>query len=454
MHHAKYVVKFFEQALTLCQILRFSYAILIPEGVIDMIEVIYKDEKQEPKGNEEAFELPRNIRQIGLANEDYRIYIEDYVYTFLGKVLQSDEDNKEKCMSAVLTGQLKWNGGITYVFIKGALTVEDDEITEEHIDLTDTLWQKIHEEQEKYFDGQDIVGWFLGKKGLMMEPSEFLIKVHQKHFGGDKVLMLMDPTEKEETFFRYENNYLIKTNGFYIYYEKNPQMQNYMVEKNPELYQNQREEIQDEAVHTFRKIIQKKNQGKKRETEEHTSVFSYAATACLVLAIVAVGGKMYKNYQLMESVNPKTEQVSAKKKITVIPEKTDDPAVAKKKETVKTEITKAAITQAEVTKIPVTQPAITEAPAAEVREKETTPVPAEKNKAYKEEADIRKAEKRMRAEETSTASQRTYVIRPGDTLYQISVVNYGTTDKISEICKANGIAEDEIIYPGQIIVLP
>ena len=60
----------------------------------------------------------------------------------------------------------------------------------------------------------------------------------------------------------------------------------------------------------------------------------------------------------------------------------------------------------------------------------------------------------MRETETSAATQNTYVIRPGDTLYQISVANYGTTEKVSDICKANGIAEDEIIYPGQIIVLP
>ena len=46
-----------------------------------MIEVIYKDEKQTAKGNEESFNLPKNIRQIGIPNEKYRIYIEDYVYT-------------------------------------------------------------------------------------------------------------------------------------------------------------------------------------------------------------------------------------------------------------------------------------------------------------------------------------------------------------------------------------
>ena len=53
-----------------------------------MIEVIYKEEKQEAKGNQGVFSIPRNIRQIGLINENYRIYVEDYVYTFLGKTAE------------------------------------------------------------------------------------------------------------------------------------------------------------------------------------------------------------------------------------------------------------------------------------------------------------------------------------------------------------------------------
>ena len=35
-----------------------------------MIEVIYKDEKQEAKGNEGVFSVPKNIRQIGMIGED------------------------------------------------------------------------------------------------------------------------------------------------------------------------------------------------------------------------------------------------------------------------------------------------------------------------------------------------------------------------------------------------
>lgn len=65
-----------------------------------MIEVIYKDEKQEAKGNESIFSVPKNIRQIGQANDDYRIYMEDYVYTFLGREAGAgDVNGEEKKMS-------------------------------------------------------------------------------------------------------------------------------------------------------------------------------------------------------------------------------------------------------------------------------------------------------------------------------------------------------------------
>ena len=57
-------------------------------------------------------------------------------------------------------------------------------------------------------------------------------------------------------------------------------------------------------------------------------------------------------------------------------------------------------------------------------------------------------------QETAASSGTSYIIRPGDTLYQISLEQYGTMDKIEEICRLNSIGEDEIIYPGQIIVLP
>lgn len=66
---------------------------------------------------------------------------------------------------------------------------------------------------------------------IAIEVTELLVKVHLRHFGGEKILMLMDPGEREDAFFRYDGGTMAKLTGYYIYYEKNSQMQTYMIER-------------------------------------------------------------------------------------------------------------------------------------------------------------------------------------------------------------------------------
>ena len=428
-----------------------------------MIEVIYKDEKQEVNDGETGWNLPKNIRQIGLAGENYRIYIEDYVYTFLHRAAQAKcQQEEDSGILAVFLGENRWQSGTGYTFIRGALLADAGEITEEHIEITQNMWQKIHEEQEKYFEGQEIVGWFLARQSLPMVVSELIGKVHRNQFGGEKILMLMDTAEQEEAFFRYENNFLVRQSGYYIYYEKNTQMQNYMLEKNPEIQEESQETVQDDAVKAFRSLIQKKKKEEPEETEEKTSVFSYAATACIVLALAVVGVRFYRNYQVGQNIEGETRTASAD--IMQETEITQIPAASVQQVT--------PTSWAELTE----SPKIT--PTAEPTLIPTVTISAEEAQIYKEESDTRKAQRRIQQKkqneeestgqdnsgrassdqdsETTSAMQTrgSYTIRPGDTLYQISIENYGTMDKVADICRANGISENEIIYPGQIIVLP
>lgn len=440
-----------------------------------MIEVIYKDEKQTAKGKEESFILPKNIRQIGIPNEKYRIYMEDYVYTFLKKIAEKAE-KEEKGAAAVFTGEIKWESGTGYLFIRGALRTEMGEISAEHVEFSDFTWQKLHEETEHYFAGQEIVGWFLTQKSVQMEVTEGVQRIHMKFFGGEKAFMLMDPVEKEEAFFCYDNGRLMRQSGYYIYYEKNPQMQAYMLEKNPELNQPEQEQVADDAVKTFRKIIQKKHTEEAQETEDRTSVFSYAATTCLVLAVLTVGVQFYQNYNHKNIADTVAETVSRTASSTGVTKAAQ--------QTQKKSVTPTSALKKEPTPTP-TSPALTETPAVTVMaDEENTETSApntsdmeKEQEIYREESDSRKAERRMKQEQekeiavrnessedttertesavaSSAESGTSYVIRPGDTLYQISISRYGTMEKVTDICRANGLTEDEIIYPGQIIVLP
>lgn len=448
-----------------------------------MIEVIYKDEKQEAKGSEGMFSVPKNIRQIGQAGENYRIYMEDYAYTFLKKKAGAVNEGQDGGCLAVLTGESKWIGGVTYIFIRGALAVENAEISAEHIDFTEEMWKGIHEELKKYFEGQEIAGWFFAARSLSMETTDLFQRVHLRHFGGgEKVLMLMDPAEQEEAFFRYENNFLVRQTGYYLYYEKNPQMQTYMLEKIPDISGAEQETVQDDAVKAFRRIIGKKKTEEPAEAEEKPSVFSYAATACLVMAVAAVGIRFYQNYQHVQEQNVKTEAAAS-----IL----DD---TKEIQETAAETEKAAVSPAAQAERESEKETADITPTPKIMEnsgepdQDGTETLTEEDKAiYREESDVRKAERRVQAarenRENKEATENTentdnteeneereissetiangaaesgisYIIRPGDTLYQISLEKYGTMDKINEICRMNGISEDELIYPGQIIVLP
>lgn len=388
-----------------------------------MIEVIYKEDTTEQEAAQEAFSMPRNVRQIGLANGDYRIYIEDYVYTFLCS-LAEDEKPEGQGSVAVLTGEIQWTADMTCIFIKGAIAADGMEAAAEHIDFSEKLWQKLQEDKDQYFPEQEIVGWFFAQPQIAMEITELFVKVHLRHFGGEKILMLMDPGEREDAFFRYDGGMMAKLSGYYIYYEKNSQMQTYMIERSQKEGGEASEEVEDRAVRNFRKIIDSKNP--EERGEEKTSVFSYAATVCLALAVLVAGVGFYRNQQ----------------KKTEVPEdyRTASASVVQTQEAVRG------------------TPVPTE--TTQIREKiSITPEPRRSKKQSVSEATQKKDNKteEKKTEETSVAAENpgeTYVIRPGDTLYQISLNRYGTVDAMEQICALNGISANEIIYPGQVIVLP
>lgn len=420
-----------------------------------MIEVIYKEDTTEQEAAQEAFSMPRNVRQIGLANGDYRIYIEDYVYTFLCS-LAEDEKPEGQGSVAVLTGEIQWTADMTCVFVKGAIAADGMEAAAEHIDFSEKLWQKLQEDKDQYFPEQEIVGWFFAQPQITMEITELFVKVHLRHFGGEKILMLMDPGEREDAFFRYDGGMMAKLSGYYIYYEKNSQMQTYMIERSQKEGGEASEEVEDRAVRNFRKIIDSKNP--EERGEEKTSVFSYAATVCLALAVLVAGVGFYRNQQEKTEV-PEDYRAASASVVQITPAVTEpvrsvsvSPKAVQTQKPVQTE--KPVQTQEAVQGTPV--------PAETLQKREKisiTPEPRRSKKQSVSEETQKKDNKteEKKTEETSAAAGNpgeTYVIRPGDTLYQISLNRYGTVEAMEQICALNGISANEIIYPGQVIVLP
>ena len=455
-----------------------------------MIEVIYKDESQETQNGEEPFGLPRNIRQIGLVGDDYRIYMEDYVYTFLVRLARAENaSGEQRARVAILTGEIKWRSQIAYLFIKGAVMAENMDAAPDHIDFSKEQWKQIQDDQKQYFDDQEIVGWFFSQPQITLEATELMTKVHMKYFGGEKVLMLMEPQEREDAFFRYENNGMTHLGGYYLYYEKNPGMQTYMVDKNKELQPDVPEHYEDQAVKDFRKIITDKKEKKKELAAP--SVFSYGLTACLAIAVLTVGVNFYRSYQNVKQNEKESATVSS----VIVEEITPSPVVGtsnneavrqhkqyrtdiiqndagknKKNNEENDEENNQSTSEKENSekKNNTSEKKISaEQTDTEQKSDKTEQVPVSKTEKsdkteqiYQQESDERKAQKRVREaaqkENREAAGQihESYVIQPGDTLYQICMNRYGNIEALSQLCQLNGMSADETIYPGQVIVLP
>lgn len=229
-----------------------------------MIEIICKEEssKENPNKKEETICLPKNIRQEGSPRGRHKIYLEDYVYTYLRNMAKS----KENC-AAVFLGKSQVEKDIRYTFISGLVECSAAVFQWDSISLDDSFWDYIYKEEKQYFPDLVIVGWFLGKAGQVMELSPAVEAAHRKYFSGrDKILMLMDILEEEELFFVYEQGYLQKREGYYIYYEKNLAMQEYMICKREE-----EEKLLEElkAAETLEEIPELKSEsGKDLHNEE------------------------------------------------------------------------------------------------------------------------------------------------------------------------------------------
>lgn len=187
-----------------------------------VIEIIYKNE-DESLLKDDNIKLPKNIRQIGNGNSDYQVYVEDNVMNYLKKIPVCQNDIRY----GVLLGTVKKAYGYTYIFVNGAVDVED--IVENTVIFSDEIWTNLNDNIHRYFRNVKIVGWFTSLNYQINNDMPYITKLHLDNFAGnDKIYLKLDRTEDEENFYVYGSNSLVKLPGYHIYFEKNSDMEDYI----------------------------------------------------------------------------------------------------------------------------------------------------------------------------------------------------------------------------------
>ena len=379
-----------------------------------MIELIYNEEG-EYSTEEKVLTEPQNVKQFGEPGELKKIFVEDFVYTFL---CQYAGENDGKQRISILFGKSKRGGGKRHIYIKGALAIDEVFEKQGKYFLTEKIWGQIYQDCEKYFPEQEIVGWFLSRPGLLPEKNAVIEETHRTYFSGaEKVLFMMEPMEKESAFFGFNGNRFVKQSGYYIYYEKNMPMQEYMISRNRHRKNEKEGEKPDVAIANFRKILKEKQA---RNVKRKKQAISYG-TKIAILMVVFVAAVAVKNQtDRIEKPSISQSLKEAVNEEVVVEELPGD-----------VEIQETMIEEEIVSlELPLTEENTEEAAVIEEE-----PEPAEETM-------------------TETPAYVEYIVQTGDTLAKISRDHYGTDEKLEEICSLNGITDGDYIQAGEIILLP
>lgn len=190
--------------------------------------------------------------------------------------------------------------------------------------------------------------------------------------------------------------------GHYIYYEKNPAMQNYMISTRKKIGVTPSEVVEDRAAKNFRSAV--KEQMEYRESRQN-SRFVYVMSVLLVVIVLAIGISTINNFDKMEAVQNSIETLS-------------------------------------------------QSVDGQGTRSETVNEPESSDGSGLEQGQVSEDVVSQEAAEAGLSEEDFYTVEKGDTLDSISVKIYGDTSHVEAICKMNGLSDGNLIFIGQKLLLP
>lgn len=386
-----------------------------------MIEIICNEEnsdksKQVTRGA--AIRRPKNIKQIGEVSSDKKIYIEDYAFTYINSIAYNNPSDSQ---AGVLLGENQTDGDEKCVFIKGIIKAKlGTEVEEKGVYFNESVWNGIYSDVEKYFPDLSVVGWFAAIPEVTPERMMKLKKIHLDNFAGTmKTFYLIDTVEKEENFYLYENGELKKQKGYVCFYERNYEMQEYMLERRE---RKSSEDGPDKVMKSIRNIIREKEE---LHEQKKNARFMYGVSSFMVIVILVIGINLMNNYQKMKKFDKSISSL-------MVQMSGNDTA-----------------TQEEV--VPVNKLEGGVYPT----EAETTSQTAGTGAVSTENVTVTAAQPVEEQTVAATVNEvKTYTVKAGDTIMGICKKYYGDTSKCNEVIAYNNIKDENFLYIGQQIKLP
>lgn len=240
--------------------------------------------------------LPKNIRQIGERDQIVKLYVEDYVNTYLKRLYPT---GGQDLRVGLLLGECRMQDGVPYVFVEGAMEMEDAAKEGQKVEFSDSVWKTAYQTMEQMFPKRNILGWFLcGAQGSALSPLNYW-KQHGQYFAARNQLMYLNSgLEGEEAIYVASEEGFYKLRGYSIYYERNQMMQDYMVSRKDA--RRVESGSRDAVIQDFR---QKMEENKLTARKRYSTVGVLGMTCGVLSVLVLSGGVvMFNNYHKMRAM--------------------------------------------------------------------------------------------------------------------------------------------------------
>lgn len=378
-------------------------------------------------------EFPKNVRQIGVPLPGQKIYLEDYVITYLKQSFV----HAQEPVVVLLLGKNGEEKAEKAAFIYGAMVLEEGGVLEQG-GISKETWDQVYEKIRHNFPEAQVLGWACGVPMWSGSVDGQVRKLQKAEFSKENsTLFLWDLSEKEEKIFLWQRNMLKEMSGYYVYFEKNPQMQNFMLDdsKEPESIDG---DYEDTVTVSMRHVIEEKEERKKNQ-----QLLAYcgavAAGIALLFGVHTMLDSTARIQKMEQTVDTLTEYVGKQQE--------DVAAMSRQAE-------------GTVQQIPFqTAESVTETPepssVGDISKRKTTEQIPQSQKKYQKmsrssgKTDVKKAERT-----SGRTEKQSYIVRKGDTLSQIIWKQYHDLSYEKKVKKANGLKDADAIYEGQCLVLP
>ncbi len=397
--------------------------------------------------------LPKNIRQIGERDKVLKLYLEDYVNTYL-KRLQPLKGSDLRV--GLLLGSREMREDVPFVFVDGALEMDSVPREGEKVEFTEDAWKKAYQEVEQMFPKRTVQGWFLcGRPGCSLSPLNYW-RQHSQYFTGKNQLMYLNAgLEGEEAVYIASSDGFYKLRGYSVYYERNQMMQDYMIQQKDR--GRAEEGVDDKAIQDFRRKMDER----RYEVSRHRNTVGILSGLCSVLAVTLLAGgvAMFNNYKKMHEMESVIASVMPAGSLREGIEAAGERILGSEDEGT-SEANGYVIDEVPANVYPTAAPASSEQPS------QVTPETMVPESQWEETGDAgtqasgsqaaEEADSQIsgEAQSVSAANYQVYVVNPGETLYGICFKLYQNLGHLEEICRVNGLTDQNSIYAGQELLVP